>query len=339
MNKILKISIAICILLFFGNVLQAQQLKKLAQTSMKWLSIPVGARPMAMGNAYFCMSGSASDIFWNPAGTGFVASPQFFISHVPWIADINQEAAAFAMPFGRVGVVSASVRYVDFGTQQGTKLSSNPQGWEYTGEFSPSSYQIGLGFSQQITDRFSYGLHLSYAKENLGSVLYAPVLGGDFENPLEKSTSLGLFKFDFGVLYYTGFHDLRLGMTLRNFSEEEGYGNVGNPIPMDLRFGMAMDVLAFFFDENSQHKVTFAWDLSHARDYSERLHFGLEYVFADFVALRMGYKTNYDEEELSFGAGLIPKFGIGSTKVGFDYAYVPFGVFDSVQVFSFAISF
>lgn len=339
MNRRWKIFAIICIFLLFGNVLQAQQLKKLAQTSMKWLSIPVGAKPMAMGNAYFSMGGSASDVFWNPAGTGFVASPQFFISHVPWIADINQEAAAFAMPFGRVGVVSASVRFIDFGTQQGTRLSSNPQGWEYTEEFSPSSYQIGVGFSQQITDRFSYGLHLSYAKENLGSVLYAPVLGGDFENPLNKSTSMGLFNIDFGVLYYTGFHDLRLGMALRNFSEEKGYGNVGNPIPMDMRFGMAMNILPLFFNVSLNHQLTLTWDLSHARDYSERLHFGFEYIFAEFVALRMGYKTNYDEENISFGAGLIPKFGIGTLKVGFDYAYVPFGVFDSVQVFSFAISF
>jgi hypothetical protein len=339
MNRLSKICIASCIFLLFGNVLQAQQLKKLAQTSMKWLSIPVGARPMAMGNAYFSMSGSASDIFWNPAGTGFIASSQVFISHVPWIADINQEAVALAVPLERIGVISASVRYLDFGTQQGTRLASNAQGWEYTEEFSPSSYQIGLGFSQQITDRFSYGIHLSYVKENLGAVFYAPVLGGDFENPREKSTSLGLFKMDFGVLYYTGFHDLRLGMTLRNFSEEQGYGNVGNPIPMDLRFGMAMNVLAFFFEEAPQHKAILACDLSHPRDYSERLHFGLEYIFADFVALRMGYKTNYDEENVSFGAGLLPKFGIGSVKVAFDYALVPFGVFDSVQVFSFSINF
>lgn len=337
MIRPLRLAVAVCLILSFSQVLHAQQMKKLAQTSMKWLSIPVGARPMAMGTAYFCMGGSAADLFWNPAGTGFVPTSQFFISYMPWIADIHQEAIAFAKPLRRFGVVSASVRYIDFGVQQGTRRVD--QDWEYTGEFSPSAYQLGLGFSQRITDRFSYGLHLSYAKENLGSVLYAPVIGGDFANPLKKSSTMGLFNVDFGILYYTGFHDLRLAMTLRNFSEEGGYGNVGNPIPMDLRFGMAMNVLSLFFDPNSQHKVIFAWDLSHPRDYSERLHFGLEYVFADLLALRTGYKTNYDEENISFGAGINSKVGLGSTKVGFDYAFVPFGVFDSVQVFSFTLGF
>lgn len=336
MNRSLKMNIAICFFILFGNVLHAQQLKKLAQTSMKWLSIPVGARPMAMGNTYFCMGGSAADIFWNPAGTGFVTSPQFFISYMPWIADIEQEAIASAMPIGRIGVVSASIRYIDFGVQQGTRRFG--QDWEYTEDFSPSAYQLGLGFSQRITDRFSYGLHLSYVKENLGSVLYAPVIGGDVDNPSKKSSSMGLFNIDFGVLYYTGFHDFRLGMTLRNFSEEQGYGNVGNPIPMDLRFGMAMNVMSLFFDKNFQHTVNLACDLSHPRDYSERLHFGLEYVYANLVSLRMGYKTNYDEENISFGAGFNSKIGLGSTKLGFDYAFVPFGVFNSVQVFSFTIT-
>jgi len=100
-----------------------------------------------------------------------------------------------------------------------------------------------------------------------------------------------------------------------------------------------MNVLAPFVNENTVHSLTFAFDLSHPRDYSERLHFGLEYSYQDLVALRAGYKTNYDEEDIAFGAGILPNYTLGWVQLGLDYAFIPFGVFGSVQTFSFSLHF
>lgn len=335
-GKYLRILLAVILLV---GTLQAEEIKKIAQTSMKWLAIPVSARSLSMGSASFCLSGGADNIFSNPASTGFIEAPQLSIGNLPWIAGITQNAAVFALPLGNIGVLTGSFRQIDFGEQEGTVRSSNQQGWAYTEPFSPSAFQAGLGFSKRMTDRFSYGLHLSYARENLAEVNYAPVLTGSMDSVQYSDTDLDLFDLDVGVLYYTGFHDLRLGMTLKNFSEEKGYGNVGNPIPMDWRFGMAMDLLAMLPGDSDMHQLTFTWDLSHPRDYSERLHFGLEYVFAQMVALRAGYKANYDEEDLSFGAGLISPRIVGSLRFNLDYAYVPLGVFGSVQAFSVTLKF
>ena len=46
--------------LIFGLISSAktEQIKKVAQTSMKWLSIPIGTGATGMGTAYYCMSGS-----------------------------------------------------------------------------------------------------------------------------------------------------------------------------------------------------------------------------------------------------------------------------------------
>ena len=339
MNLSRRILTALLTAALLAGGLQAQEVKKVAQTAMKWLSIPVGARSIAMGSAYFCMQGSADNVFVNPAGTAFIGRPQVSISLLPWFADINQNSLALSIPLGNLGILSGSLRQVDFGEQQGTILANNVEGWDYTEKFTPSAYQVGLGYARRITDRFAYGMHMSYAREDLASVYYAPVLEGSMDDPQTRDTQMGLFNLDFGVLYYTGFHDMRLGMTLKNFSEEQGYGNVGNPIPMDWRFGMAMDVLSLLPGESNRHKLTLAWDLSHPRDYSERLHFGLEYVFADAIALRAGYKTNYDEEKFSFGAGLLPVRTLGSFQIGLDYAYKPFGVFGEIQVFSVLLGF
>jgi hypothetical protein len=319
--------------------LQADEVKKIAQTSMKWLALPTGARAVAMGSAYFCMTGSAENVFVNPAGTAYLERPHMSATMLPWFADINQNSLALAVPLGNLGVLTGSFRQVDFGEQQGTILANTPQGWEFTEPFTPTAYQVGLGYARRMSERFSYGLHVSYARENLADIYYAPVLDGSKDDPESKATKLSLTNLDFGVLYYTGFRDLRLGMTLKNFSEEQGYGNIGNPIPMDWRFGMAMDLMTLLPGESSNHKLTFAWDLSHPRDYSERLHFGLEYSFAELFALRAGYKTNYDEQNISFGAGLLPQRTLASVTFGLDYAYLPFGILGDVQVFSLSLGF
>jgi hypothetical protein len=97
-----------------------------------------------------------------------------------------------------------------------------------------------------------------------------------------------------------------------------------------------MDVFQFV-NEESNHGLTFTADAIHPRDYSERLHFGLEYSFRNMVYLRGGYKTNYDEEDLSMGAGL--HYGLSGYAFTLDYAYVQFKNFDAVQMFSFDFQF
>ena len=46
-------------------------------------------------------------------------------------------------------------------------------------------------------------------------------------------------------------------------------------------------------------------DAIHPRDYTERINLGAEYVLMDMIALRAGYRFNYDEEGLTAGLLLI----------------------------------
>ena len=56
-----------------------------------------------------------------------------------------------------------------------------------------------------------------------------------------------------------------------------------------------------------------------------------EYSFRNTASIRFGYLHNYDEQNLTFGAGVIigPKI---------DYAHTPFGIFDSVNRISIGLS-
>ena len=68
------------------------------------------------------------------------------------------------------------------------------------------------------------------------------------------------------------------------------------------------------------------------RSYPERVNLGLEYSFMSIGYMRLGYLYNYDERDLTYGAG----FKLGPLSI--DYALTPFGVFDSVNRISIGIS-
>jgi hypothetical protein len=334
MNSQIKRIAVVCILLAvgFGIPVQGSGMKKIAQTGMKWLSIPIGARGSGLGGAFTALANDASAVFWNPAGLALTGGNQVFLNQTKWIADIQVNAAALSVNTGRWGVLAASFEQVGWGTFHGTIRDPNSTGgYSETGNFSPEDWAAGLGYGYRVSDKFMFGGHIRYLHEKLGSTFV-----GTFDAPKSFTGELNLLAFDFGTLYYTGFRDLRLAMSLQNFSQEDKYRAESFPLPLTFKFGAAMDVLGLVVKQ-PDHKLTVSMDALHPRDYSERLHFGAEYGFKDAVFLRAGYKTNYDEEDLSLGAGL--KLKISGMAAGVDYAFVRFADFDAVHMFSFDFQF
>lgn len=315
------------------------QVKKIAQSGMKWLSIPIGARATAMGAAFTAVADDGSAVFWNPAGVA-MAGNGVFLAQNQWIADIGVMAGAVAFSLGDIGVIGASYAVVDWGDLHGTvKNPYQPAGYSETGPFSPDNFGVGVSYARRITDQFAMGGHLKYLYENLGSNYTGSTevdASDDYIDATEYTAEMSTVAFDFGTLYYTGFHDLRLGMSLQNFSQEMQYRMEWFALPLTFKFGLAMNVLTLLGDP-SAHSLTVAVDALHPRDYTERVHVGAEYRFHNLVFLRAGYKTNYDEEDLSFGGGL--NLALGGIGLGVDYAFLQFGNFDPVQTFSFNFSF
>ncbi|MCF7922560.1 MAG: PorV/PorQ family protein [Candidatus Marinimicrobia bacterium] len=307
--------------------------KKLAQTGFKWLSIPIGARAIGMGAAVTTMDGDLTTVFWNPAGMAHIEGSGFSFSNVAWIADINHMAASGAYKFSDRLVLSAQVVSVDYGDINGTMRANNASGFIDLGTFSPSGLSAGVGLSSAISNKFSVGGVLKYCYEDLGTAYTSQNLADD--EITEVDATLGVPAFDLGTLFYPGYADLRIGMTLANFSQEKSYVAESFPLPLTFRLGTAMDVLAPL-NLSSNQKMTVAIDLIHARDYTERIHMGVEYVLNDMISLRTGYKTNYDDENFTLGAGF--KHHLGPMAFEFDYAFNNFSTFNPVHMFSFGLS-
>jgi Type IX secretion system protein PorV len=310
------------------------QIDKIAQTGMKWLSIPVGARGAALGNAYTAGTPDASSVFWNPAATALVPGAQIFVNQTQWIADINITAASVTYELVDIGVIGVHYMAADYGTFNRTQFSSSPDNlYETAGTFKPSDFAIGVSYARRVSDKFSFGANLRFLHEDL-----VGGLEGTFADPKSYDATLDAFAFDIGTLFYTGYKDLRIGMSAQNISAEQKYKYEAFPLPLTFKFGIAMDVAkAYFLDENSNQSVTVMVDAIHPRDFSERIHFGLEYGFDQMYFLRAGYKTNYDEENLSLGAGVA--VDVSGFKVIVDYSYINFENFDPVQMFSFVFGF
>src|SRR5437879_687898 len=85
--------------LFLGSSLIPQHATASSGTQGAiFLDIPVGARPAAMGSAYSALASDAYAPVWNPAGLGFVTTPELAGQHVSYLESLNYEQASYAQP-------------------------------------------------------------------------------------------------------------------------------------------------------------------------------------------------------------------------------------------------
>jgi len=322
------------LLLFLLSPENSYAVKKLGQTGVKWLSIPIGARAVGMGYAFTGIDGDLTSAFWNPAGLSAVEKNSIVFCNVKWIADINQAVLASAINLGKYGVLGLNFVSVDYGILHATIRSDNDKGFVEMGTFSPRGILGGVVYSRKVSTKFSFGAALKYCHEDLGSAYVGS--SEDESGYHEVNAVLNIPAFDFGTLFYPGYKDLRIGMSLQNFSQEKKYVDESFPLPLTFKVGIAMDLVKIF-KERSKHTATFVVDAVHPRDYPERLHIGTEYWYANLVAIRAGYKINYDEEDFTVGVGL--KYRLAGIGFKFDYAYNNFKSFDEVHYFTIGIGF
>ena len=336
MSKQLHNFLIITFLLLTINSATHAEMKKLAQAGCQFLKIGVGARAAGMGDSYVAIGQDASAIFWNPAGLAYITGTELSFSHTNWIADIKHDAFAAAAKFGNLGVFGVSCVMMNYGDIYTTTIDLDPSNeFGYSGgkrfggdKIGVSEYALGLAYSRSFTDKFTLGGHAKYVYQHLGDN-HVVVRGVE----RIKRNIVDVFAFDFGTLYYTGFKDLRIAMSIQNFSRDLQYEIEAFQLPLNYRVGVAMNLFSLLKMEESQI-LTLSVETIHPRDYTERVHIGTEYSFNNILAIRAGYKSNYDEEGFTAGAGLKTDSGLV-----IDYAYAAFGnAFGSVHRFSIGLS-
>jgi hypothetical protein len=312
------------------------QVEKKAQVGFRFLENPVSAEAVGRGMIGLTTTRSSDAVFWNPALLGWLEpTADIGLHHTKGIADINYNAIAGAVRLGDFGVLGFSFMSMDYGTFYSTyavEKTVNELGYIETGTFTPQAYAVGIAFAQKVNTRFSYGIHVKYANQDLGSAWV--VSEGQI---VPRNYNKGAVAIDIGTYYDFEYHGIRFGATLQNISKEVKYENEAFPLPFAVSFGLAVQPLTFLSDASGAKDLTVNVETRHPRDFGEKIKYGAEYTCFDIFTVRAGYVTNMDERGLTAGAGIRQE--VSGIPMRIDYAYEPFGVFGAVHFLSLGISY
>jgi len=331
-GKKLKKNILLAALIICSAIGYSQSnFNKAGRTSFQFLKIGIGAKSAALGESGISSMNDVNSVFWNPAAITNITGTQAAFDYTRWIADLNIASAAVAFNFGAAGTVALSYNSLDYGQLQ-EALVTSPSGSVDTrtgNTFTGSDLEVGLTYARQFTDKLSIGVTGKYLREDL--FIY----------------SSSLFAFDVGTYYKTGWHGINLAMSAQNLgsparwlsTEEESQQSYD--LPIVFRIGWSVDLMGgddlFLGGDPMQHRITFSMDGVHSNDYGERVLMGLDYTAFNMFSLRAGYRLNYTEGNLSFGAGF--NYSVGWANLQVDYAYVVYDYLESPHRISVIMTF
>ncbi len=346
----LRIGSAALALMFCISLLPAQT--KVGTTAAQFLGIPVGMRAVAMGGAAVAQTGDVSALYWNPGALAQVPQSEFAFVNTDWLAGTSLQWMGFMLKLDNDNAFGVSFTQLDYGEEEVTTVDQ-PDG---TGQrWTARDLAIGLTYARRLTDRFSIGGTAKYVSQSIWN------------------ESASTITFDVGLLFVTGFNDLRLGMSMSNFGGDmtldgrdllntvdiDPTNPGGNktlkgklktdawPTPLFFRVGLAMDVL-----KAEDFTATVAADALRPSDNQLTLNAGAEITWMRMLSLRGGYKaipfTRPDEMEgssqqqqqdgLTLGAGLFYEFiGVGTIEVS--YTYISFGNFGNLNAIGIGFAF
>ncbi|MCG3158101.1 MAG: hypothetical protein DKINENOH_04742 [bacterium] len=316
-----KLTLAAIMVLLCTLSSAAQDFNKAGRTTFQFLKIGMGARAAALGEAGIANMQDVNAVFWNPAAVTGIKGVEAGFNYTRWFADLNVMAGAVGFRAGGLGVFALHYTTLDYGTLQEALVTSPTGGVDTrTGNsFGGNDLALGCAFARAFTDKLSIGVNAKYLREELH--IYTSSLWG----------------FDVGTYYNTGWRGIRLAMSAQNFSKQARWLDTGGAeqqkyeLPLLFRVGWSIDLLGgeelFLGGSPERYRLALNMDAVHSNDYAERLHVGTEYVLYNLIALRGGYRINYDEGKWSFGFGLSRH--ISNVKMRLDYAYVDYDFLDS----------
>lgn len=262
-----------------------------------FLTVGVGARPLAMGGAFAAVADGldANAVNWNPGALGLLDKPSVTASYNSLFQDENQGYLGYAAPVGTDGGVwSAGVNYLMISKIE--KRAGDTETPDAT--FTNSNYAAGASYAKSFGKTASAGATLKLVHTQLDTL------------------SESAMAVDAGGLWRTEVDGLTFGAAMRNLGT-----NIGpDSMPLTLRGGAAYKALE---RRNLTLASDFTWLATERRGY---LSLGSEYWVSPNLAARAGYEFGHGSDQLQsrvVGLGI----GIGLKAHGFtmDYAFLPYG--------------
>ena len=288
---------------------QDMGLKKVNVAGLQFLKIEQGARAAAMGGAFTAVADDIGAASWNTAGLVHLENVGYAANYAKWLNDtkVYSVAGAWNTRSSRGEVIGLTV--------MSHKPELSPETTIYqpngTGEtVTVSAIRVGGLYSVKFTDKFSFGARVSYYQETLYT---------------QKTKGVVL---DVGSYFYTGYKSLRVAMGFKNFGADKKTGAYFYQTPTSYNMGAAMEV---YGEKGDPSYLTCSVESVFPIDYQQRWQFGAEFWVQNTLALRAGYKWNYDLEQFAVGAGV--KQSVGGKDILLDVSYSILKDMDGAKMF------
>jgi len=316
---------------------------KTGTTGAVFLKIGMGGRASSLAGAYVPLADDPSACYWNPGGIGFIKENTLEAGYNKWFVGIKQGYAYFVLPFGRFYSLGLGVNSLTSG-KIGVTTIEEPEG---NGLFySYRATVISLSLARLLSSSFSFGVSLKAIQE----VLWREVGG--------------TFAVDFGILYYTEFKGLSIGLSLSNIGGRmhldgpdlevpvevpgapEGHPDIEGvlktehwALPVVFRAGISQEILGpdGILAKSESMRAKFIFQATHYAEAKEDISLGIEVENLPWVALRGGWKIWADEETWSCGLGIGLPWG--REWIRLDYALTNMGRLDLIHRVSLLRSF
>ncbi|MCF6270260.1 MAG: PorV/PorQ family protein [Melioribacteraceae bacterium] len=336
-----KLYSTILIIITFASLVLGQEFSKTGTSAAQFLKIPVGARAASLGNSFAAIVNDATSLYWNPSGIASLGKIDFNFTHTQWIAGLNHNFFGAVIPIDDMSAAGFGVISLDYGSTEITTIDK-PKG---TGAFyEASDLSFWFSYARFLLEDVSVGISVKYISQKIWNV---------------SASSIAI---DLGALLYTGFYDLKLGLSFQNFGLDmqlDG-SDLIRPYDPDIQNSSNLLVDSKLTTGSNSLPVYFSGSLAisligdnapisslnssliitangiHLSDNPEHYSLGMEYGFMRTLYFRGGYIFNSDEANYSFGVGL--NMNAGVTSFIFDYAYSDYGVFNPVHIFSVGLN-
>lgn len=331
MKKLINIIFIVAASLLCFSQTSSAQFNKAGRTTYQFLKIGVGARPSGLGEAIIANTQDINSVFWNPSAITQIENIQAAFNYTKWIADLNVMAGAIGYKIPGIATIAFNYIGLNYGQiPEALVTSSSGNTDTRTGNtFSGKDLALGFAIAREFTDKLSIGINAKYLREDLYSL------------------SNSLWSLDVGTYYNTGWKGIRIAMTAQNFSKQARWlqtkeeNQQSYELPLLFRIGTSIDLMGgedlLMGGDPMKGRLSVNVDAVHSNDYGERLNIGGEYVLFNAIALRAGYRMNYDEGNLAFGVGLNTE--LSGFKLQVDYSYVKYNFLESPHRFSVMFAF
>ncbi len=274
-------------------------------TAADFLQLGVGARAVAMGEAYSAVADDATALYWNPAAMTQIKGGSMTLMHASYLESSYFEYGGYARNTGR-GAVGMGLQYFSAGS-----ITQTDAAGAESGRFTPYDLAASLGYAHTFGG-YAVGLSAKF-----------------IQSKILKTAKTGAV--DVGLLspsYFDG--RLKVAFTATNIGGTMKFDQAKEKLPLMLRAGSAYRPSARWLlsldtvmprDDRPYAAAGAEYKLVQTEDkYASRQFHGEGWSFAG----RAGFNTQTLGGIDGF-TGISFGMGIDSGRYAMDYAFVPFG--------------